>query len=233
MVCNNCGKEATEGATFCEGCGAPLEEPVIIKMSKDDIKKANKKYNASTPTVDAWVGPAFNFSRYVSDLKNDTTALFALVGALLMYLSPFFSWLWRKNGDVKCAANLFDLSRKNGDLALNSFVIFLLAVLVILTGISMMIMSASSNLKFMQPYLENKMIYMIPLFVAVIVYVLITANSKYDQAYDIIMTQLAKAEASASGTIRFSGGRGFGPILYGAGLVSYLLSALSGMAKQK
>ena len=43
MVCKECGKEITdETLGYCPECLAPLNEPVIVNMSKDDIKKANK-----------------------------------------------------------------------------------------------------------------------------------------------------------------------------------------------
>ena len=40
MVCKECGKEIPEGALYCESCGAPLEEPIVLKVSKEDIKRA-------------------------------------------------------------------------------------------------------------------------------------------------------------------------------------------------
>ena len=43
MVCKNCGTEIPEGALYCESCGAPLEEPVVLKVSKEDIKRAEKE----------------------------------------------------------------------------------------------------------------------------------------------------------------------------------------------
>ena len=43
MVCKNCGTEIPEGALYCESCGAPLEEPVVLKVSKEDIKLAEKE----------------------------------------------------------------------------------------------------------------------------------------------------------------------------------------------
>ena len=43
MVCKECGKEIPEGALYCESCGAPLEEPIVLKVSKEDIKRAEKE----------------------------------------------------------------------------------------------------------------------------------------------------------------------------------------------
>ena len=46
MVCKECGKEIPEGALYCESCGAPLEEPIVLKVSKEDIKRAEKEEKA-------------------------------------------------------------------------------------------------------------------------------------------------------------------------------------------
>ena len=43
MVCKECGKEIPEGAMYCEACGAPLEEPIVLKVTKEDIKRAEKE----------------------------------------------------------------------------------------------------------------------------------------------------------------------------------------------
>ena len=48
MVCRECGKEIADGLDYCTECGAPVEEPIVIKMSKDDIKKANKDLDKKT-----------------------------------------------------------------------------------------------------------------------------------------------------------------------------------------
>lgn len=238
MVCSNCGKEVRENATFCEECGAPLEEPVVIKMTKEDIKGATKNAKSSTLNGQTdkvaprqWVGPAIDLPGYVNDIKTNVSSLLALIGALLMYLSPFFSWLWRKHGEAKSTANLFDLSRKVGDLSLDSKLLFVIALLVILTGLAMMVASAAKHLKFMQPYLDNKYIFMIPAIIGLVILILIFANSKYEQAYDIIMKQVEKSSSNVN--MKFSGGRGFGPILYIGGLISYFASLVINMSNKR
>ena len=133
MVCKECGKEIPEGALYCESCGAPLEEPIVLKVSKEDIKRAEKEEKAkekeraklaAKSTVkpvpenkhrrkEADTGKIIDIVGYVQSVGTDMNLLFAFVGSILLYLAPFMNWIWEKVYDVKRKADLFEIGLKS------------------------------------------------------------------------------------------------------------------------
>ena len=133
MVCKECGKEIPEGALYCESCGAPLEEPIVLKVSKEDIKRAEKEEKAKAKerakhaaknTVKqvpekkhhrkaADTSKAIDIVGYFQSIGGDMNLLLAFVGSILLYLAPFMNWIWEKLLEVKRKATLFEIGMKS------------------------------------------------------------------------------------------------------------------------
>lgn len=234
MVCNNCGKDIPEGNDYCLECGAPLDEPVVIKITKDDIRKANKK-DKETKAVkvveeaeDVSQRAFIDVAGYLKSLTNNVGNMLALMGAVLLYLSPFMTWLWDKLWDTKSSGNLFDLGGKNGDMALGTPVIIIFAIVILLTGFAMLILSARENIRPLKPYADNYLIRFIPVIVGIIIFVLIIKNGSYAAAIENIGKGIEHAKQFGVSQ-NYKGGSGMGPALYLVGLALYAISVFMDM----
>ncbi len=136
MVCKECGKEITdETLSYCPECMAPLDEPVVINMSKDDIKKASKDFEkkekeiqkkiaettketkivAAKDEIDLdaeYEGSFINLLGFVKSLGNNISNLLIFIGAVMLYISPFLVWLWETLHKNKSKSNLFGMAVK-------------------------------------------------------------------------------------------------------------------------
>lgn len=238
MVCNNCGKDIPEGNDYCLECGAPLDEPVVIKVTKDDIRKVNKK-DKETKTVkvaeDAdkeTQGAFINIAGYLKSLTNNIGNMLALIGAVLLYLSPFMTWLWEKLWDTRSSGNLFDLGSKNGEMALGKPIITVFAIMVLLTGLAMLALSARENIRPLKPYADNYLVRFIPVLAGVIIFVLIIRNGNYVNAVENIDRGIEYAKQFGVSQ-NYKGGSGIGPALYIGGLVLYAASVFMDMIGRK
>ena len=143
MVCKECGKEITdETLSYCPECMATLDEPVVINMSKDDIKKASKEFDkkekelqkkiaettketkivAATDGIDLDVeyeGPFLNLLGFVKSLGTSLSNLLIFISAVAIYISPFLVWLWEMLHKNKNKANLFGMATKPNNILPN------------------------------------------------------------------------------------------------------------------
>ncbi len=224
MECKNCGKEIKEGMDYCMECGAPIEEPAVITLTKDDLKAAKKK--PETPVV---TGPFFDFSAYIGNLKSSVSLFLAFLGAILLYLSSFSTWIWYQLFDEKKSANIFDMGIKSNEMYIgkSSFLIF--GIIVLVTGLLMLVVSASSCIRPLKAFCSSdiKRIFLkaLPIIIAVIIFILIWKNDSYVQSYNNIKSQIDLAQKIGAHA-NYNGGRGAGPVLYIAGVALYTLSTL-------
>lgn len=258
MVCKNCGKEVPDGADYCEACGAPLEEPVVLKMTKDDIKKAEKaektrqkeqikeaakqqpkKQPTRKKKVAADQKKWIDIGGYVKNVGSDTNMLMTLVGSLLLYIAPFLNWIWEKLFDVKKKANLFEIGMKssmveeNGKiLALGSTIVFVLAVVVIVIGVVMLAFSAADYIRPLRKFAANPIVRMIPIVLLIIIFVVLINNKPYTQALAAVEENIRLAKQIGAKS-NYDGGRGIGPIVYVIGLLLYLFGTINDLLDRK
>lgn len=248
MICKNCNKDIPAGSEYCPECGAPMDEPVVISMTKEDIKNANKKLNkkksikhkksegalkkSSNGARLAAEGPLFNLPGYAKSLKDDSANFLGLIGALILFYSPFMTWLWEELWEKKKTASLFDMGGKSAELALGKPVIIFFAVLVLITAIAMLAESARENIRPLRPYADNILIRLAPVAAAIIILILIMVNKEYSVAINNINEIMEKAE-NMGASKNYDGGRGIGIVFYIAGTVIYTLSVVFDMSKGK
>lgn len=247
MVCKNCGKEVPDGADYCEACGAPLEEPIVLKVTKDDIKKAEKeekqrakerakeyakhqsKQNIEKPVVSAKKVEAdtskwFDVAGYINTVKADRSVQLILLGALILYIAPFLNWIHEKLFDVKRAANLFEMgmtSKMVGEdgtvLALGSKLLFVYGILVMLSCLVIIAFSASDFIRPIRKFSDDARIRLIPLAIVLVVFALVYINKPYTEALDAINDNLTLAKQIGTAD-NYDGGKGLGPVVYLIGL---------------
>ncbi len=212
MICNNCGKEIQDGATYCLECGASVDEPVVIK----DIKA--KSVNNDAVIIEK---PAFfDYSGYVKSLGTNPAMLIGLLAGILVYLSTFFSWIWISQWGEKTSRNLFELGGKNGDMAVDEKVIILMAVLIILSSIDMIAFSACEYIGPLKMFEKQYLIRALPILLTLIFFIVVVNNKDYNFLLDSIKNQETSHVELGDG-YNFSGGMGAGPIMLVVGLVLY------------
>lgn len=215
MVCKGCGKEIEDGQEYCGACSLSAEDNVI-RVTKDDIKKLKKK----APRLKS-EGPFINVEGYVKSLTSDITNMMALIGAVLLYLSPFFSWLRRGEGSERVKGSLFDVGGKNAVLSVHHAGLLIAAVLLLLMGIAMLIWSARENIRLLRPMADQYLLRLIPAVIGLLAYILVITNRSYNT--------VLKAAADA----KIEMDKGFGGILCVAGLAVYVLSVVFDIVNRK
>lgn len=235
MICNNCGKEIKEGATYCLECGAPLEEPKVITLSKEDIKNANRPVRKDAPKNKDIVEniPFFDYKEYISESKNDPTIFLSLIGALLLYVSAFTTWTWEKLFDNQTSATLFDLGIKGSDMFLSKKFL-VIAICVFIVGIIMICMSASDYIRPLINITEPAIkivLQVLPIVIAIALFFLIIKDKEYSTFVKNIDGQVKLAKNL--GSTNYSGGKGLGPVFYIAGTLLYSVSAIINIVKGK
>lgn len=259
MVCKNCGKEIPDGAMYCEACGAPLEEPVVLKVTKEDIKRAEKedkrkakekiKLAAKTaekpqPTKKQHRKPAdlnkwIDVEGYFKSVGADRNLLFSFVGAIALYLAPFMNWIWEKLFDVKRKANLFELGMKSSMveddgtiIATGATIVMVLAILGILIGIWMLLLSGAEYIKPLRKYAENPIMRFLPIVLMLLIFIIVMNNKEYVQSMNVLQKNLELAEALGT-TDNYSVGRGLGPVFYCVGLACYTIGTVGDMLERR
>lgn len=224
MLCKNCGKEIKEGMDYCMECGAPIEEPAVITLTKEQLKAPKKKAEP-----DAVTGPFFDLSGFVNNLKSSVSMLLAFIGAILLYLSSFSTWLWEQLFDQKKSANIFDLGNKSGEMYIGKASFLILGIIILITGLLMLIMSADPYIRPLKSFgnseVKRTILKCVPIIISIIIFILIWKNNLYEQAYNNIKNQIDFAKSIGSSS-NYTGGRGVGPILYICGVALYTLSVL-------
>lgn len=258
MVCKNCGKEVPEGADYCEACGAPLEEPIVLKMSKDDIKKAGKeektrqkerakealknqppKQRAKQNRVAANPDKKIDVAGYVKSIGSNRNMMLALVGALMLYVAPFLNWIVEKLFDTKRKANLFEMGLKssmveeNGTtLALGSTIVFVFGVLILVIGVGMLALSAADYIRPLRKYAANPIVRLVPIVILVVIFILVMVNKPYTRALAAIESNIKLAKQIGAKS-NYSGGKGIGPIVYVVGLLLHTIGTVSDLSDRR
>ena len=195
MTCKKCGAEIQEGLDYCMECGESTEERIVITSRKLPVEAQ----------------PFLDFSGYVKSLSSNLYNVMALIGAICLYLSPFFRWMSKMAYDEKISANLFDIGSDTGDLALNQANITLMAMVIVIMGIYMLAMSAREYLRPVKNYADNLIVRIIPIIVSIVVFVLILVNKEFSNATKLYNVELYKC---------------LGPIFLVVGIVIYSLSVI-------
>ncbi len=262
MVCKNCGKEIPDGALYCESCGAPLEEPVVLKVSKEDIKRAEKeekereKERMKAAVEAAKKQPksdskkeihkiAADMSRkidivgYFKTIGTDLNTLLAFVGAIAIYLAPFMNWIWEKVFDVKRKASLFEMGLKSSMveddgriLAMGATILLVLGIVAILVGIWMLLLSAADYVAPVRKFAGNPIMRFAPVLVMIVIFVIIMNNKEYMQALKVLEDNVELSKSLGTSS-NYSAGRGFGPVLFVVGLVLYTIGTIGDFLNHK
>lgn len=263
MVCKECGKEITdETLSYCPECMAPLDEPVVINMSKDDIKKASKEFDkkekelqkkeaktakdakivAAGEDIDLdaeYEGPFINLLGFVKSLGTNLSNLLVFIGAVMIYISPFLVWLWEKLRGEKSKGNLFVMATKpskvlsngnNSVLALGSTTILIMAILLLISGFLMLLVSAREYIKPMWKHRYSLVLRLVPVILAIVAFLVIWYDKSYINALDA-MKELKDMAKTLNQSNVYSYGRGIGPIVCIGGIVIYIISILVDIPK--
>ncbi len=221
MICSNCGKEIMDGATYCLECGASIDEPVVLKEVKP------KKVEEKKPKA-----PEYDLSGYIKALGNETHVLLGLLAAILVYMAPFFSWIWNEHFNVRKSANLFELGGKNAELSVNSGILIFMGVLIVLCAVDMLAFSGCRYIGPLRAFEKNYIIRALPIVLSLIFFIIVINNNKYDTALEFIKKQEATAEKLGA-SANYSGGMGVGPIMLISGQVIYAVSLFMDYSKRK
>lgn len=175
MKCKVCGKEIAEDKEYCEECEEIIPDSEVIRVTRDDLKKLKKK----EPRLKA-EGPFIDIEGYVKSLIKDYSNILALVGAVLMYLSPYCCWL-KITAEKTIKGSLFDISGKYIDeiIALKQPELVVSCILLIISGIIMLILSARENIRLLRPYSDNYILRCVPVFLSIIAGGIVLLNSEY------------------------------------------------------
>lgn len=245
MICSNCGKEIMEGATYCLECGASIDEPVVLK----DLKPKNVEEAKASGTIKEkkniietmkddfnqcknYKGPFFDLSGYIKAIGSETSVLIGLLASILVYMAPFFSWIWNEHFKVRKSANLFEMAGKNAELSINSGILIVMGVLIILSAIDMLAFSGCKHIGPLKAFEKNYIIKALPIVLTLLFFIIIVNNNKYEAALEFIKNQEETADKLGAGA-NYSGGMGVGPILLVAGQVLYAVSLFMDYTKRK
>lgn len=194
MICEHCKAEIDEGLDYCQECGEPIEDKIIITTMKDVPLDAQ---------------PFLDFGGYVKGLTKNPYNIMAFVGAMCLYLSPFFGWIkGNVNGEI-ASADLFDIGAKYGDFAINKPIITILATLILVAGLAMLAMSGREYIRPLKPYADMLIVRCIPAVIAIVVFVVQLLNKGYKNLCSMYDVEIYKC---------------VGPILCVVGIVIYVLS---------
>ena len=225
MICSNCGKEIEAGASYCLECGASIDEPVVISAEQAKDATILKEVVIND-------GPFIDFSGYVKALGNDTSVLVGFLATVLVYLAPFFSWIWKEQFGEKVTGNLFELGGKNSEMSINSGVLILLATLIVLSAIDMLAFSGCKYIGPLKRFEKNYIVRGLPIITTTVFFVLAINVEKYKASLSYIKEQVEIAKKLGEG-FSFSGGMGVGVFMLIIGIILYGVSVLLSYMKNK
>lgn len=259
MVCKNCGKEIPEESLYCEACGAPLEEPVVLNVSKEDIKRAGKeekvrakerikatqKNTQPLQTKKISKKPEADLTKkvdivgYAKSIGADHNTLLAFIGALMLYLSPFLNWIFERVFDTKRKANLFEIGMKSSMvekdgsiLAMGQTIVLVLAVVSIIIGIWMLLLSGADYIRSIRRFAGNVVMRVVPIVILLVIFFIIINNKTYTHSLQVLEDNVRLAKEMGT-TSNYSAGRGIGPVIYICGLIVYTFGTLGDLLNHR
>ncbi len=176
------------------------EQPIVLKLDKKALK--------GEPRLKA-EGDFFDFTGYLVSIKNDLSCIIALAGAILVYLSPYMTWLKQTIRGEVSKADLLDLAGEFGEIALNQKSLMLFGILILIMALAMLILTAREHIRPLRPYADNYLIRIAPSVVTLIMFILILKNKMY-------VAEVAKTVTET----------GAGQIFLVVGLVLYTISVV-------
>ena len=263
MVCKECGKEIPEGAMYCEACGAPLEEPIVLKVTKEDIKRAEKEEkikakeraksaakNAAKQTAQpqtekknhrkpADPEKAIDIVGYFQSVGQDVNLLLAFAGAIMLYLAPFLNWIYEKYFDIKRKASLFELGMKSSMVEEDGSILATGATIILVLGIVAILVGVWMLLLSASDYIKCLRRFAdnpIMRFVPIVVMIVIYIIVMKNQAYVQSLHALesnVRLAKQLGTSANYSAGKGIGPVLYIIGLVVYTIGTVGDFLARK
>ena len=180
MNCSVCGTMIPVGQNTCPNCGNPVQQaggyqqPVQPMGGYQQPQQQMGGYQQPQQQMGGYQQPmGGGFNAFLATLKTDVMMIIRLVGALLLFIAPFFSWFAFKvkfDGDSeKETANMFKLAG-DGDIGIYAFfaiMFFVLAIVLVVWEIADYI-PALANIKYkmqMVPYVDLIIVAVALLFV--------------------------------------------------------------------
>ena len=162
MKCKECGFMEQESEKICSNCQSSLEEPIIIKYSE------KKQF--------------FDVKEFTKSLGKDYVVLLSFLGGVFIYLSPFFSWIWKSLSDEKVKSDLFNarevfIGRTEGIRVIGGIVAFI--------GLVVIVLSAEKNITFLEKIKVINKIKLILFIIVVLFSGYIFLHSPYKEVIDI------------------------------------------------
>lgn len=176
------------------------EQPIVLNLDKKALK--------GEPRLKA-EGEFVDFSGYVKSFKSNISNLIALLGAVLVYLAPYMTWLKQTKAGDTFKADLLDLAGEFSDIALNQKSIMFFGIVILVMAVCMLALSAREYIRPLRPYADNYIIRIVPSIIAVLMFVLVLKNKMY-------VAEVAKSITET----------GLGQIFLTSGIVLYTISVV-------
>ncbi len=192
MKCENCGEEIREGFDYCENCGAPIGDTVVLgKESLKKVKEYNKNAKLSAQKKIKKVKKEEKKEEAVPFYEKKSAMLVSsitgLLAGVLMTVSPFLTWIRVRGSDIGGTLyvnrNLFQITSRP------AFLLIIYALLIICTGLMMLYITLRGNFNNIKlPYIgifENGSYRkLIPSVVGIILLFLITNHDSFETRYE-------------------------------------------------
>ncbi len=146
------------------------QQPVVLSLDKKALK-GETRLKAE--------GEFFDFSGYLASMKNNISNIIALLGAILVYLSPYMIWLKKTVSGETRQADLLDLAGEYSEIALNQKSLMVFGIVILVMAICMLILSARESIRPLRPYADNYFLRFIPAIIVVVMFVLVIKNKEY------------------------------------------------------
>lgn len=161
------------------------EQPIVLNLDKKQLK--------GEPRLKA-EGALFDYEGFIRNFTKDFSMTLSFLGAILVYLSPFSTWIKQTVGKTVTKADLLDIAGKNGEIALNQNGLFVFGLIIIIVAVSMLILTAREYIRPLRPHADNYFLRFVPVIIAIAMYVLTIKNKAYVAIckYDYIETGLGQ-----------------------------------------
>jgi hypothetical protein len=96
-LCPACGGPNSAAATFCGGCGSPLDGAKAVTTRPDEVERADGRFQAqAAPVAQKKAGPGVG--RWI------------LIGLVVLALLAAFAWFWKREAVVEVAGHSWQRS---------------------------------------------------------------------------------------------------------------------------